>query len=79
MDIVVMSGIILGLTQLVKITVGVTPRYIPITALFVSGIVFGLFAYTSSIVVDWKLVESAFVVALTSIGLWSGTKSTLVK
>ena len=77
MDIILVGGIVLGLTQLVKITVNVSKRYIPLTALILSGVVFGVAAYLNNIVVDWAYVSTAIVTALTSVGLWSSVKNTV--
>lgn len=77
MDTIILGGIILGITQLAKITLGVSKRYIPITCFVVSAIVFGTAALLSKTIIDWTFVSSALVVALTAMGLWSGTKSTL--
>ncbi len=76
-DLVLLAGLVLGLVQVVKVTVGVSKRYIPITALLVSLLVFCGYAFFSKTAIDWSLVSSALVTALTSVGLWSGTKTTL--
>lgn len=77
-DVVLLGGLVVGIVQIAKVTFGITSRFIPITTLFVSGAIFGLFAFLSKTALDWNLVAGALVTALTSIGLWSGTKSTLL-
>ena len=77
-DTVLLGGLVLGLVQVVKVTLGVTKRFIPITALVISGLVFGAFAFfEGATVLDWSLVSTALVTALTAVGMWSGTKATL--
>lgn len=77
MDIIVMGGLVLGLTQVVKVTLKISSRWVPSVALFLSLAVFGLYAFLSKVPLDWTIVSTAIVTALTSVGLWSGTKSTL--
>lgn len=77
MDNILIGGIVLGLTQLVKITLNISKRYIPLTALLISLIVYGASAYLSNLVVDWVFVSSAIVTALTSVGLWSSVKNSV--
>ena len=77
MDIVLMGGLVLGLTQIAKETLGIAKRYVPVTALFLSLVIFGLYAYLTKVALDWSVVSTAVVTALTAVGLWSGTKSTI--
>jgi len=77
MDTILISSIVLGLTQLAKITGKISSRFIPLTALLISAIVYGLASYFGNLVVDWVFISSAIVTALTSVGLWSSVKNTL--
>lgn len=77
MDTILLGGLVLGLVEVTKITLGITKRFIPLTALFLSLAIFGLYAYLSGTAIDWTIVSTALVTALTAVGLWSGTKSTL--
>lgn len=77
MDTVILSGIILGLTQVAKITIGISKRYVPVTVLLITALVFGGAAYLSKLALDWTMVSSALVVALSAMGMWAGTKATV--
>lgn len=77
MNTILLGGLVLGLVEIVKVTLGITKRYIPVTALVLSLVIFGLYAYLTKVAIDWTVVSTALVTALTAVGLWSGTKSTI--
>lgn len=75
-DLIVLSAIVLGLIQVIKITVGIVPRWIPLSALIVTfGIIF-LYVWIKQIPLTWEFIENGFMVALSAVGLWSGVKAT---
>lgn len=78
-DIVVMSAIVLGLVQLFKITTNINARYIPISALIISLGVLVCYAWVENVPVTWSIIENGIIIALTSVGLWSGAKATVGK
>jgi hypothetical protein len=75
-DILVLSAIVLGLTQLFKVTTNVTARWIPISALLITFGILGLYTYTKGTPMTWEIIENGIIVALGSVGMWSGVKST---
>ncbi len=78
-DTILLGAIIVGLTELAKKTIGMTSRYVPLTTLVISAIIFSVFAIFAPVHVDWAFISSAIVVSLTSMGLFSGVKTTLTK
>ena len=72
-----MAGLVLGLTQVAKVTVGINKRFVPLTALLLSLVVFYLYAYLNKVPLDWTLVSTAIITALSSVGLWSSAKNTI--
>lgn len=77
MNIIILGAIVLAITQLVKITVNMTSRYVPLTSLIVALAIFLLAAVLSKTTVSWDLVQNAIITGLTAGGLWSGTKATI--
>lgn len=75
-DLIVLSGIVLGLIQVIKVTVGIAPRWIPLSALFVTFAIIFLYVWTKHIPFSWEFIENGFIVALGAVGLWSGVKAT---
>lgn len=77
MEIAIFTAILIGLTELVKKTFGVTSRYVPLVALILSFVILGGYVLLSGDAITWQLVETCIITALTSVGLYSGVKNTL--
>ncbi|MCK9370973.1 hypothetical protein M0R04_13770 [Candidatus Dojkabacteria bacterium] len=80
MDAIILGALVVGITQIIKMTLALKSRYIPVTTLVVSLVIFSLGAWLADTVTfGWDLVQNALVTALVSCGLWSGGKSTFEK
>lgn len=79
MEIVILSTLVIGLTQVFKQTLGITKRYIPIVALFTSLMMTYVFAYYQAIPVTWEMLLNGLSIGLGSVGLWETGKSILSK
>lgn len=76
MNILIFSGIVMAVTEVIKLALGVTGRYIPLVALLV-GVAFFTLAYiTGEVALDYNSIVSALVSVLTALGLYSGVKNT---
>ena len=75
-DTVAMGGVVLALTEAVKRTLGLNGRYVPITSLVLSFVLFFIAGHLQDVSVSWETVMSAITVGLMSGGIWSGVKST---
>lgn len=77
MDTIILGALIVGIVQVFKMTFVITKRYIPITTIMISCLVFGTWALSNHVPLSWAILESALISALTAIGLWSGTKTSI--
>lgn len=75
MDLIIIGAIVVGLVQLFKETFGIVSRFIPIVTLIVTVVLFGIFLWVTGSPVDWEVIQNGLIVALTAMGLWSGTKA----
>lgn len=75
MDIVILGAIVLGLVQVVKSTFGITSRYIPVVTLVITALLFAVYMVIENVPVNWESIQNAIIVALSAMGLWSGTKA----
>ena len=71
-----MGAIVLGLTQAFKKGFAIKSRYIPLVALLLTFAVIGIYLVADDVPLTWKAIENGFVVALTSVGLFSSYKNT---
>lgn len=76
MEILTISGVVLALTQITKITFGLSKRYIPVTALVVACIVIGAISFFGKTPISLETVSLALISAFTAGGVWSGVKTT---
>lgn len=74
-----MGALIVALTQLFKVTLNVSKRYIPITTVVMSLVVFSLYTLLTGLDFTWEILSSSLMAGLTACGLWSGVKTTLTK
>lgn len=79
MDIVIIGAIVVGLVQLFKTTFNITSRYVPITTLAVTAILFFIYMQVQNIPANWETIQDGLMVALSAMGLWSGVKATAGK
>lgn len=76
MDLIIFGGLVLGLTEIVKRTLGLQSKYIPLSALVITAILATTYTLASNLPFTWELVQNTLVVALTSVGLFSSVKNT---
>lgn len=76
MEILTISGVVLALTQIAKVTFGLSKRYIPVSALIISGLVIGAIAWVSKMPITGELVSQALISAFVAGGVWSNVKAT---
>lgn len=79
MEIIIMAGTVIFLTRMLKILLNINNRWIPLTTLGVSLVIFGAFAYFTDIPFGWNIFSTGIVTGLTAIGLWLGYKITFNK
>ena len=79
MDLIILGAIVLGLVELIKITFAITSRYLPIATLIVTVILFAVYLKVTNSAVSWEVIQNGLIVALTAMGLWSGTKAVVGK
>jgi len=79
MDLIILGAIVLGLVELFKITFIIPARYIPIVTLIVTVSLYAVYLSITSTVVSWDIIQNGLIVALTAMGLWSGTKAVVGK
>jgi hypothetical protein len=79
MDLIILGGIVLGLVELFKITFIIPARYIPIVTLIVTVLLYAVYLSITSTAVSWDIIQNGLIVALTAMGLWSGTKAVVGK
>lgn len=79
MDLIILGAIVLGLVELFKITFIIPARYIPIVTLIVTVLLYAVYLNITSTVVSWDIIQNGLIVALTAMGLWSGTKAVVGK
>ena len=75
MDLIIVGAIVVGLVQLFKETFSIVSRYIPIVTLITTVVLFGIFLWVTGAQVIWEVIQNGLIVALTAMGLWSGTKA----
>lgn len=75
MDLIIIGAIVVGLVQLFKETFSIVSRYIPIVTLVITIVLFGIFLWVTGTQVNWEVIQNGLIVALTAMGLWSGTKA----
>jgi len=80
MDMLIFSGITLGLTQLFKVSFGIRSKFVPLTSLVLSLLMFSVWILLQrtagiSVPITWELVATLLVTTLVSNGMWSSVKS----
>ena len=79
MDLVILSAIVLGLTEVVKRTLALKKRWIPLTALITTFVLVSVFVLVNHYSYSWDMIMKGLIVALSLVGLYSGVKNTLNK
>jgi len=78
--LLLLSGIILTLVQVLKVTFKITARYIPIVSVSLMAVVLlGGWVYLGYPKIPLETIIRDFVAVLTAMGLWSGVKATIGK
>lgn len=78
--LLLLSGIILTVVQILKVTFKITTRYIPIVSFGVMILVLvGGWIYLGFPKIPFEIIVRDFVAVLTAMGLWSGTKALIGK
>jgi len=77
MDTIVLGMIVLGLTEAVKKAFGVSSRYIPLVAIALTFLMIVIYYFISHVPISWEDVQNGFIIALTSVGLYSTVKNTV--
>ena len=75
-DISVLSFIVIGLTEALKVGFGIPKRLVPLIGIALAILIGGVAAFFG--MTDLTILE-AVVAGLMAMGLWSGTKNTLKK
>ena len=76
MDILIFAGVVMALTQVVKIASGVTKRYIPLVALMIGAMLYTLAITSGAVTFSYESIIEALVSVLTALGVYSGAKAT---
>ena len=76
MEILTISGVVLALTQIAKVTFGLSKKYIPVSALIVSCIVISAIAFLGKMPLTGELISQALISAFVAGGVWSNVKAT---
>jgi hypothetical protein len=79
MDLIILGAIVVGLVAMLKIAFGINPRYVPLIALATSFVLIGIYCLAKLQIPSWELIQNGFIIALTSVGLYSGVKNTAGK
>lgn len=75
-----LAGLILTIVQIIKVTFGVTARYIPaLSLLLMALIMFVGWVYLGYPKIPLETILTNLVAVLTAMGIWSGTKATIGK
>lgn len=77
MDILIYTGVVITLTQVLKTAFGIATKYIPLVALLIGALFFGLAYITGATQIDYQSIMNAIVGIFSAMGLYSGVKATL--
>ncbi len=78
-DLLILSGLVLSLTQLLKVTFGMNTRFAPLASLLISVGIMISYSFVQNTEITWASIENALIVGFSASGLWSGTKATFSK
>lgn len=79
MNLILLSTIVLAGTQLVKMTLGVTKRFIPLVAFSVSLVVFVAYSFFNKLPFSWEILSVALITGFTAGGIYSNGRAILTK
>ena len=77
MNILVYTGVVLALTQVLKSAFGIKSKFVPLVALFVGAVFYVLAYFTGVVSFGYEPIIEALVGILSAIGVYSGVKNTL--
>ena len=75
MDILVYTGVVIALTQVLKTAFGITSKYIPLVALAVGAFFFGIAYLTGETKIGYQEIMNAVVGIFSAMGLYSSAKA----
>ena len=80
MNTLILAGLVLSVVQVLKVTFGITKRYIPIVSILVMVvIIIASWIYSGYPKIPLDILTTDLVAVLTAMGLWSGTKAVIGK
>lgn len=80
MNTLLLAGLILTIVQILKVTLRITARYIPIVSIGVMALLMlAGWVYTGYPKIPIETLLTNLVAVLTAMGIWSGTKATIGK
>lgn len=75
MDIIVYVGVVISLTQVLKTAFGISTRYIPLVALLIGALFFGVAYLTGVTTINYQDIMNAIVGIFSAMGLYSSVKA----
>ena len=77
MDILIYTGVVLTLTQVLKSAFGITSKFIPLVALLIGALFYSVAVLTGVAVLDYTSIMNAIIGIFSAMGLYSGVKNTI--
>lgn len=77
MDILIYTGVVLTLTQVLKSALGITSKFVPLVALLIGALFYIVAIFTGATTFDYTSMMNAIIGIFSAMGLYSGVKSTI--
>lgn len=77
MDILVYTGVVLTITQILKKALRIESKFVPLVALLIGGLFFLTAYILGAVTLDYTSIMNAFVGILSAMGIYSGYSATL--
>jgi hypothetical protein len=77
MEDVVFVAILVGLIEMIKKSIGVNSRWIPLIGFALTMIILGTYIVIENVPISWDLLSKTIIMALAPLGLYSGVKKTI--
>lgn len=78
-DIIILGAIVVGIVQVLKNSFNIPSRFIPLLTMILTFGIIALNLYIENIPITWEVLQNGFIVGLSALGLWSGTKASIGK
>lgn len=78
-DIIILGAIVVGIVQVFKNSFNIPARFIPLLTMILTFGIIALNLYIENLPITWEVLQNGFIVGLSALGLWSGTKATIGK